>query len=129
MTFDLHKAIMLYNLKTKHQRYMKLYIFGILMTRRTICRYVKRNRSIFQFLTHVKLSRSMAAILEIIKKLLLLILNSVQSPTVLTFCAQWMCLAALLSFIHSFIKFYSIQIKNTITQITRALNEEVLKRP
>ena len=56
----------------------------------------------FQFLTHVELSRSMAAILEMaqyvayLKMLLKLqLLNSVQSLTVLTFCAQWMCLAAL----------------------------------
>ena len=30
------------------------------------------------------------------KLLFMLLLNSVQSLTVLTFCAQWMCLAALL---------------------------------
>ena len=64
MTYDLHKAIILYNLETKHRRYIKLYIFGILMTRQTIWHYFHRNRSMFQFLTHVDLSRSMAAILE-----------------------------------------------------------------
>ena len=56
-------------------------------------------------LTHVELSRSMAAILEmpqyvaypsIRKMLFMLLLNSVQGLTVLTFCAQWMDLAALL---------------------------------
>ena len=56
----------------------------------------------FQFLTHVELSRSMAAILEMPqyvayqKMLFMLLLNSVQSFTVLTFCAQWVGLAALL---------------------------------
>ena len=34
------------------------------MTRQTIWHYFQRNRSMFQFLTHVELSRSMAAILE-----------------------------------------------------------------
>ena len=32
MTFELHKAKILYTSKTKHRRYMKLYIFEILMT-------------------------------------------------------------------------------------------------
>ena len=56
-----------------------------------------------QFLTHVELSRSMAAILEVPqyvayrKNVVYAFLNSVQSLTVLTFCAQWMGLAALLS--------------------------------
>ena len=52
----------------------------------------------FQFLTHVELSRSMAPMLmwHIRKILFMLLLNSVQSLTVLTFCAQWMGLAALL---------------------------------
>ena len=56
----------------------------------------------FQFLIHVELSRSMAAILEMPqyvayqKMLFMLLLNSVQSLIVLTFCAQWMALAALL---------------------------------
>ena len=56
--------IILCNLKTKHRRYIKLYFFGILMTRQTIWHNFQRNRSMFQFLTHVELSRSMAAILE-----------------------------------------------------------------
>ena len=56
--------IILCNLKTKHRRYIKLYIFWILMTRQTIWHYLQRNRNMFQFLTHVELSRSMAAILE-----------------------------------------------------------------
>ena len=57
----------------------------------------------FQFFTHVKLSRSMAAILELPqyvayqKMLLMRLLNSAHSLTVITFCAQLMCLAALLS--------------------------------
>ena len=34
------------------------------MTRQTIWHYYQRNRGMFQFLTHVELSRSMAAILE-----------------------------------------------------------------
>ena len=56
----------------------------------------------FQFLTHVELSRSMAAwkchnMWHIRKMLFMLLLNSVQSLTVLTFCAQWMGLAALLT--------------------------------
>ena len=56
----------------------------------------------FQFLTHVELYRLMVAILEMPqcvayqKMLFMLLLNSVQSLTVLTFCAQWMSLAALL---------------------------------
>ena len=56
----------------------------------------------FQFLTHVELSRSMAAILQMPqymayqKNAVYALLNSVQSLTVLTFCAQWMGLAALL---------------------------------
>ena len=56
--------IILCNLKTKHRRYIKLYIFWILMTRQTIWHYMQRNRSMFQFSTHMELSRSMAAILE-----------------------------------------------------------------
>ena len=56
--------IILCNLKTKHRRYIKLYIFWILMTRQTIWHYLQRNRSMFQFSTHMELSRSMAAILE-----------------------------------------------------------------
>ena len=56
--------IILCNLKTKHRRCIKLYIFWILMTRQTIWHCFQRNRSMFQFLTHVELSRSMAAILE-----------------------------------------------------------------
>ena len=57
----------------------------------------------FQFLTHVELSRSMAAILEMPqyvayqKNVAFAFMKSVQSLTVLTFCAQWMVLAALLS--------------------------------
>ena len=54
----------LLGLKTKHRRCIKLYIFRILMTRQTIWHYFQRNRSMFQFLTHVELSRSMAAIME-----------------------------------------------------------------
>ena len=38
----------------------------------------------------------MAAMWHIRKMLFMLLLNSVQSLTVLTFCAQWMVLAALL---------------------------------
>ena len=34
------------------------------MTRQTSYHYIQRNRSMFQFLTHVELSRSMVAILE-----------------------------------------------------------------
>ena len=64
MTFDLHNGIIVYNLKTKHQRCMKLYICGNLMTRRTISHYFQRHRSMFQSLTQVEFSRSMAAILE-----------------------------------------------------------------
>ena len=56
--------IILCNLKTKHRRYIKLYIFWILMTRQTIWHYLQRNRSMFQFSAHMELSRSMAAILE-----------------------------------------------------------------
>ena len=56
--------IILCNLKTKHQSCIKLYIFWILRTRQTIWHYFQKNRSMFQFLTHVELSRSMAAILE-----------------------------------------------------------------
>ena len=56
--------IILCNLKTKHRRCIKLYIFWILMTRQTIWHCFQRNRSMFRFLTHVELSRSMAAILE-----------------------------------------------------------------
>ena len=56
--------IILCNLKTKHRRCIKLYIFWILRTRLTIWHYFQRNRSMLQFLTHVELSRSMAAILE-----------------------------------------------------------------
>ena len=56
--------IILCNLKTKHRRYIKLYIFWILMTRQTIWHYLQRNRSMFQLSTHMELSRSMAAILE-----------------------------------------------------------------
>ena len=51
-------------LKTKHWRCIELYIFGILMTRQTIWHYFQRNQSMFQFLTHIDLSRSMAAIWE-----------------------------------------------------------------
>ena len=51
-------------LKTKHRRCIKLYIFGIVRTRQTIWHYFQRNRSMFHFLTHVELSRSMTAILE-----------------------------------------------------------------
>ena len=58
----------------------------------------------FQFLTRVELSRSMEAILEMPQYVAyqknvvyaFINLNSVQSLTVLTFCAQWMGLAALL---------------------------------
>ena len=57
-------SIILCNLKTKHWRCIKLYIFWILRTRQTIWHYFQRNRSMFQFLTHVELSRSIAAILE-----------------------------------------------------------------
>ena len=101
MTFDLCKTIIFYNSKIKHRRCIKLIIL-ILMRRRTIWCYFQRNRSMFKFLTHVELSRSTAAILEMpqyvayLKMLLKLSLNSVQSLTVLTLCAQWMCLAALL---------------------------------
>ena len=56
--------IILCNLKTKHRRCIKLYILWILVTRQTIWHYFQRNRSMFQFLTHVELLRSMAAILE-----------------------------------------------------------------
>ena len=56
--------IILCNLKTKHRRYIKLYIFLILMTRQTIWHYLQRNQSMFQFSTHMELSRSMATILE-----------------------------------------------------------------
>ena len=56
--------IILCNLKTKHRRCIKLYIFRILMIRQTKRHYFRRNRSMFQFLTHVELSRSMTAILE-----------------------------------------------------------------
>ena len=57
----------------------------------------------FQFFTHVELSRSIVAILEMSqyvayqKNVVYVFLsNPVQSLTVLTFCAQWMGLAALL---------------------------------
>ena len=43
---------------------IKLYIFGILMIRQKFKHSFQRNRSMFQFLIHVELSRSMAAILE-----------------------------------------------------------------
>ena len=43
---------------------IKLYISGILMTRQTIWHYLQSNWSIFQFLTQVEFSRSMAVILE-----------------------------------------------------------------
>ena len=41
--------IILCNLKTKHRRCLKPYIFGILMTRQTIWHYFQRNRSMFHF--------------------------------------------------------------------------------
>ena len=91
--------IILCNLKAKHRRCIKLYLFWIVTTRQTIWHYFQRNQSMFQYLTHVELSRSMAAILDmwhIRKMLFMLLLNSVQSLTVLTFCAQWMGLATLL---------------------------------
>ena len=56
--------IILCNLRTKHRRCINLYIFWILISRQTIWHYFQRNRSMFQFLTHVELYRSMAAILE-----------------------------------------------------------------
>ena len=56
--------IILCNFKTKHRRFNKLYIFGVLMTRQTIWHYFQRNRSMSQFLTHMELSRSKTAILE-----------------------------------------------------------------
>ena len=56
--------IILCNLKTTHRRCIKLYIFGILMTRQTIWHYLQRNRSMFQLLTHAEFSRSIVAILE-----------------------------------------------------------------
>ena len=56
--------IILCNLKIKHRRCIKLYIFGILRTRQTIWHYFQKIRSMFKFLSHVELSRSMAAILE-----------------------------------------------------------------
>ena len=59
-----HKAKIWYNSKTKQRRSIRLYIFGILMTRKTIWHYFQRNWNMFQFLTHVELSRSMAVILE-----------------------------------------------------------------
>ena len=65
MTFDLHNAVIVYNSKTKHLWCIKLFLFGILMTRRTIWHHFQRNRSMFQFLTHVEILRSIAAILEI----------------------------------------------------------------
>ena len=107
--------IILCNLKTKHLRCIKLYIFGILMTRQTVWRYFQRNPSMFQFLTHVELSRSMVAILEMPqyvayqKNVVYALLNSVQSLTVLTFCAQLMGLAALLQTVcFKIIKFFKI---------------------
>ena len=64
MTFDLYKAIISYNSKTKHRRSINLHNFWILMTRRTIWYYFQRKWNIFQFLTHMELSRSLTAILE-----------------------------------------------------------------
>ena len=58
----------------------------------------------FQFLTHVEVSSSMAAILEMpqyvayqknVAYAFMFLLNSVQNLTVLTFCVLWVCLAAL----------------------------------
>ena len=54
-------------------------------------------------------SRSIAAILEMLQYVaylkmlfkLLVLLNSVHSLTILTFCVQWMCLAALLLYKHN----------------------------
>ena len=60
-------SFILCNLKTKHRRCIKLYIFRILMTRQTILHFLLEKSIFFQrnqFLTHVELSRSMAAILE-----------------------------------------------------------------
>ena len=60
----------------------------------------------FLFLTHAELSMLMPAILEVpqyvayLKMLFKVLLNSVQSLTTLTFCAQWMCLAAVLPIVH-----------------------------
>ena len=57
----------------------------------------------FQFLTHVELSRSMAAILEMPqyvayqKNVVYAFIKLSAKSQVLTFCAQWMGLAALLS--------------------------------
>ena len=88
--------ITLGNLKTRNWRCVKLCIFGIIVTRQTIWHYFQGNWSMFQFLTHAKPPRSMAAILKmhsmlhIWKILLIVLLNSVQSLTVLKFCAQIM---------------------------------------
>ena len=94
--------IILCNFKTKHRRFITLYIFGILMTRQTIWHYFQRNRNMFQFFVPFRILKvdcgHLATICCISKKkmLLMLLLNSVQNLTVLTFCALWMCLAALL---------------------------------
>ena len=56
--------ITLCKLKAEHRRCVKLYIFGILMVRRTIWHFFQRNWSMFQFLIHAKPLRSMAAFLE-----------------------------------------------------------------
>ena len=67
------------------------------MTKQIILHYLQRNQSIFQFWTCVELSRSMAAILEMPQYVAHQKNVVYVFITVLTFCAQWMCLAALLN--------------------------------
>ena len=94
------------------------------MTRQTIWHYFQRNRSMFQFLTHVELSMWMVAILEMPqymayqKHVAYAFIKLCASFTVLTFCAQWMCLAALLQ--------NDIQI--TCIQYQNCVLTEVVKR-
>ena len=95
--------IILCNLKTKHRRYIKLYIFWILHDKTnncdTICREIGacfNFRPIWNSQGQWRPSWKCHNMWHIRKMLFMLLLNSVQSLTVLTFCAQWMALAALL---------------------------------
>ena len=66
------------------------------------CHYFQRHRSMFEFLTQVNGAHLGNATINYVtyrligKMLLMLLLNSVQSLKVLTFCVQLMCLATLL---------------------------------
>ena len=80
----------------------------------------------FQLLTLAELSGSMEVILEMpqyvtyLKMLFKPLLNSVQSLTILTFCAQCMCLAALL--IEISIKIYKCDKMAVLTTIIQPLH-------